>query len=86
MTRLLFGDDAFIFEIALVPQEKLIYCAGRVLLDVPEPISNVLERVFFGDIEHQQDAHGVPVVRGGDSPEPLLARGVKKLQFNLLAI
>ena len=35
---LFFRDNALVLEIALVTQEKLIYCAGGVLLDVPEAL------------------------------------------------
>jgi hypothetical protein len=57
-----------------------------VLLDVPEPVRDVLERVFFCNIEDQQDAHGVPVVRSGDGSEPFLSRSVEQLQLDLLAV
>jgi hypothetical protein len=36
--HLFFRDNALVLEIALVTQEKLIYCASRVLLDVPEAL------------------------------------------------
>ena len=84
--HLFFRDNALVFEIALVPQEKLIYCARRVLLDVPEPVGDVLEGVLLGDVEHEQDAHGVPVVRCSDGPEPFLASSVEQLQLDLLAV
>ncbi len=38
----------------------------------PEPICNVLERIFFCDVEDKQNAHCISVVSGGNRPESLL--------------
>ena len=83
---LFFRDNALVLEITLVTEEKLIYCARRVLLDVSEPVGDVLERVFFCDVKHEQYAHSIPVMRCGDGPEPFLASSVEELQLDLLAI
>ena len=84
--HLFFRDNALVFEIALVPQEKLIYCARGVLLDVPEPVGDILEGVFLRDVEDEQDAHGVPVVSCGDGSESLLPRSVQQLQLDFLPV
>lgn len=34
------------------------------------------ERLLVGDVVHEYEAHGAPVVGGGDGPVPLLARRV----------
>ncbi len=86
MLHLFFRDNAFVFEVALVTQKKLIYCARRVLLDVPEPVSDVLERVLLRDVEDQQDAHRVPVMRRGYGSKPFLSCGIKQLQLDFLAV
>lgn len=46
------------------------------LVDVPEPLADVLEALGVGDVVHQHDAHGPSVVGGGDGVEPLLPRRV----------
>jgi hypothetical protein len=38
------------------------------------------------DVIYEHDAHGAPVVRGGDGPESLLTRRVPYLQFDLLPV
>jgi hypothetical protein len=85
-THLFFRHNALVFKIALVAQKKLIYCARGVLLDVSEPVGDVLEGIFFRDVEHEQDAHCIPVVRCGNGPEPFLPCSVQQLQFDLLAV
>jgi hypothetical protein len=56
------------------------------MIDAPEPAGDVLEGVFFCDVVHKQHAHGVPVVRCGNGPEPFLTCSVQQLQFDLLAV
>lgn len=46
------------------------------LIDVPEPLADVLEALGVGDVVHQHDAHGPSVVGGGDGVEALLPRRV----------
>ena len=57
-----------------------------MLFNVPDPVLDVVETLLVGDVVHQHDAHGAPVVGRGDGPEPLLARRVPDLQLDLLAV
>ena len=57
-----------------------------MLFNVPDPVLDVVETLLVGDVVHQHDAHGAPVVGGGDRPEPLLARRIPDLQLDLLAV
>lgn len=57
-----------------------------MLLDVSDPVLNVLERLLVGHVVHEHDAHGAAVVGGGDRSEPLLTGRVPNLQLNLLAV
>lgn len=50
------------------------------------PVVRTIEGPLVGDIVDQQDAHGAPVVGGGDGAETLLARRVPDLQLDPLAI
>ena len=56
-------------------------------LDVPQPLGNVVEALRVGDIVHEHDSHGPPVVARGDGVEPFLSRGVPDLSiFMIFAI
>ena len=57
-----------------------------MLLDVPDPVFDVVERFVAGDVVDEQDAHGAAVVGRGDGPEPLLSRRVPYLQLDLLPV
>ena len=57
-----------------------------MLLDVPDPVLDVVEALLVGDVVHQHDAHGAAVVGRGDGPEPLLSRRVPNLQLDLLPV
>ena len=57
-----------------------------MLFNVPDPVLDVVETLFVGDVIHQHDAHGAPVVGRGDRPEPLLARRVPDLELDLFTV
>lgn len=46
------------------------------LVDVPQPLADVLKALGVADVVHQHNAHGASVVGGGDGMEPLLTRRV----------
>lgn len=52
------------------------------LLDVPQPIGQIIERLQICDVVHQQDAHRSPIVGSSQRPEPLLAGSVPNLQLD----
>lgn len=43
------------------------------LINVPEPLADVLKALGVGDVVHEHDSHGTPVVGCGDGVEPLLS-------------
>lgn len=45
---------------------------GAHLVDVSQPLADVLKALGVADVVHQHDAHGASVVGGGDGMEPLL--------------
>ena len=57
-----------------------------MLLDVPDPVLDVVETLLVGNIIDKHDAHGPAVVGRGDGPEPLLSRRVPNLQLDLLPV
>ena len=75
-----------IVHVALVAQDHLLYVRARVLLDVPDPVLDVVEALLVGDVVDEHDTHGSAVVGRGDGPESLLSRCVPDLQLDLLAV
>ena len=75
-----------VVHVALVPEDHLLHIGAGVLLDVSDPVLDVIETLLVGDVIHQHDAHGAPVVGRGDRPEPLLARRVPDLQLDLFTV
>ena len=79
-------DPVAILAVVLVPDERDVDALARVLLDVGHPVADVLEAPPVGDVVRQENAHRAAVIRAGDGPEPLLARGVPDLQLHALAL
>ena len=50
-----------------------------MFLDVSDPVLDIVEGFFIGDIVDQHDAHGPTVIGRGDGAEPLLASRVPYL-------
>jgi len=73
-------------HVALVANQDLVHVVGGVLLNVPDPVSNVLERLLVRDVVYEQDAHGTAVVRCRDRAKPFLASSIPDLQLNALAV
>ena len=57
-----------------------------MFLDVSDPVLDIVEGFFIGDIVDQHDAHGPTVIGRGDGAEPLLSRRVPYLQLDLLPV
>ena len=47
---------------------------------------DAVEGLLLGDVVHDDGAHGVPVVGGGDGAVALLARGVPHLHLHTLVL
>ena len=75
-----------VVHVTLVAQDHLLYVSAGVLLDVSDPVLDVVKTLLVGNIVDQHDAHGPAVVGRGDGSEPLLPCCVPDLQFNLLPI
>ena len=71
---LLLADHLLVRHIALITDEDAVDALTRMLLNVPDPISDIVERALIGDVVHQQNAHGAAVIRRCDCPEPFLPR------------
>lgn len=54
---------------------------GCYLLNIPEPIRQVVERFQASDVIHDEDTHGSPVICRGQGSKSLLPGRVPYLQF-----
>ena len=79
-------DLSPVVHVALVAQDHLLDVGGGVLLDVSDPVLDVVEALLVRDVVDEHDAHGAPVVGRGDRPEPLLTRRVPDLQLHFLPV
>ena len=52
-----------LFHVSLVSDQHAVHIAAGVLLNVAQPLGDVLERSLVRDVVNEQDAHGVSVVR-----------------------
>jgi hypothetical protein len=75
-----------VVHVALVAEDHLLHVRARVLLNVPDPVLDVVKALLVGDIIDEHDAHGAAVVGGGDGPEPLLSGCVPDLELDLLSV
>ena len=82
----LLADDPPVLHVALVAEDHPLHVLVGVLVDVAEPLGDVVEALGVGDVVHQHDAHGAAVVGRRDRPEPLLTRRVPDLKFDLLSV
>ena len=57
-----------------------------MLLDVPDPVLDVVKTLLVGNIVDEHDAHCPAVVGCGDGPEPLLPCRVPDLQFDKILL
>jgi len=57
-----------------------------VLLNVSDPVPDVVEGLLIGDIVHEQDSHGTSVVGSSNGSEALLSSSIPNLQFYALAL
>ena len=66
----LLADDPPVLHVALVAEDHPLHVLVGVLVDVAEPLGDVVEALGVGDVVHQHDAHGAAVVARGDRVEP----------------
>ena len=57
-----------------------------MLLDVADPVANVLKRLLVGNIIYEEDAHSAAVVGGRNRAEAFLSGGVPYLQLDALTV
>ena len=72
------------WHISFVCDENLADIWECVLVNLAEPVGNVIESVFFGAIVHEEYAHGSFVVGLRDSSKSFLAGSIPHLQFDCL--
>ena len=75
-----------VIHVTLISKNHLLHIRTGMLLNIPDPVLDVIEAFLVGDVVDKHDAHGPSVVGGGDGSEPLLAGSVPDLKLDLLAI
>lgn len=80
------GHHSFILHVTLVPHQEDLGIIPRVGLDLGRPVLNRVEGLLVGDVIHEDEAHGSPVVSCGDCPVALLASSVPYLQLYPLVV
>mmetsp|Transcript_15475 Transcript_15475/g.30563 ORF Transcript_15475/g.30563 Transcript_15475/m.30563 type:complete len:222 (+) Transcript_15475:36-701(+) len=79
-------DYLLLQHVALVPNQNLVDVVRGVLLDLPDPVPDVVEGLLVCNVVHKQYSHRSSVVSRGDGAEALLPRRVPDLQLELLAL
>jgi len=75
---------SLILHVTLVAEDHPFHVLIGVLVNVPQPLSDIIKGLGVGNVVDQHDTHGTTVVTSGDGVEPLLTRGVPDLQFDFL--
>lgn len=79
-------NDPSFNVVTLVSNQDFVYAVVGELFNVPDPVADVIEGAFIGDIVDQHDSHGAAVVSGGDGAEAFLAGRVPDLEFYAFAV
>jgi hypothetical protein len=69
---LFFRNHLFLQHITLVPHEDLVDAFSRMLLNITDPVSDIVEASIVGYVVRQEDSHGAAVVGGRDCSESFL--------------
>lgn len=75
-----------VVPVYLVAHQDPQHLGRGVLLDLPQPVGAAVEGGLVGHVVDQDERMRGPVVGLGDAPEPLLARRVPDLEFDLLPV
>ena len=66
----LLGDHPLVLHVALVTQDHPLHVLVGVLINVPQPLGDVVKALGVGDIIHQHDPHGPAVIACCNCMEP----------------
>jgi hypothetical protein len=72
--------------VTFVSHEYFGHVGSGMLINLLQPILDVIESLLVSAVVHQNDAHRPLVVSLSDSPESLLSCCVPHLQLNLLIV
>lgn len=78
--------DHLVGAVAFVGNEDLGHVGVRMLLNLLQPVRNVVEGLLVSTVVHKNDAHCALVIGLSDSAETFLARCVPHLQLYSLVI
>ena len=66
----LLADHPLVLHVALVTQDHPLHVLIGVLVNVPEPLGDVVEALSVGDVVHQHDPHGTTIIACCNCMEP----------------
>ena len=66
----LLGDHPLVLHVALVPQDHPLHVLVGVLVNVPQPLGDVVKALCVGDVVHQHDPHSSAIIACCDCMEP----------------
>ena len=75
-----------VIHVTFVAEDHFLNVLCRVLFNIPDPVLDVVKRLFAGDVVDEHDSHGASVVRRCNRPETLLAGGVPYLELDFLPV
>ena len=86
LAGLFFLNDALVFKVSLAPYQEHSHVGRRVLFDLLQPVAEIGERLFSGNVKSKKDDLRAAVEDSRDRPERLLAGSVPDLQLGHLSI
>ena len=75
-----------VIHVTFVAKDHFFNVLCRVFFNIPDPVLDVVKRLFVGDVVDEHDSHGPSVVRRRNRPETLLAGGVPYLKLDFLPV
>lgn len=80
------GDDSLLFKVIFIANEKNFHVRVSVHFDLIEPVFDMGESLFSGDVINKKRTDGTTVVWASDGPKILLAGSVPDLQLYIFVL
>ena len=78
--------DLFVQTVCLITDQDLLHVLTGMQLNLADPISDIIEAIFYCAIVGKNYSHGSLVVSLRDGPKSFLPSGVPNLKFHVLSI
>lgn len=83
---LIVGDGSLAFQIGFVSDQQLHDIVIGELIDFSEPVLDILEALFIGDIIDQNNSMSSLIIAGSDSLKSFLSSSIPDLKFNSFSL